>query len=78
MSAELAQAEQVMLEHEKENFNVEKITKHHHHKEKNTEGGPAKYSSLVSSFDQLKPNEELPPGLHKVLHKKHEINVLQM
>ncbi|XP_028168668.1 V-type proton ATPase subunit H isoform X2 [Ostrinia furnacalis] len=66
MSAELAQAEQVMLAHEKEHFAVEKITKHHQHKEKTaTAEGPEKYSSLYSSFDELKPHEDLPPGLHQ-------------
>lgn len=72
MSVELEHAEQVMLEHEKENFAVhdDKPDKHKQHKDKNTddEGGPAKYKSLYLSFDVLKPLEDMPPSLHKVLH----------
>ncbi|CAG9788727.1 unnamed protein product [Diatraea saccharalis] len=65
MSAELEQAEQVMLEHEKQNF-ADKPNKHQHlHKNKNTDDAQEKYSSLYSSFDELKPHEELPPSLHK-------------
>lgn len=69
MSAELEHAEQVMLLHEKQHFAADKLQKHlkHHHKEKdNVDAGPEKYSSLYSSFDELKPLEDLPPGLHKV------------
>lgn len=64
MTAELEHAEQVMLEHEKEKFS----DKHKHHKEKahHSDAGNEKYSSLYSSFDELKPHEDLPPGLHKV------------
>ncbi|XP_035443683.1 V-type proton ATPase subunit H isoform X1 [Spodoptera frugiperda] len=68
MSAELEHAEQVMLLHEKQHFAADKLQKHlkHHHKEKdNVDAGPEKYSSLYSSFDELKPLEDLPPGLHK-------------
>ncbi|XP_053610592.1 V-type proton ATPase subunit H isoform X2 [Plodia interpunctella] len=66
MSVELEHAEQVMLEHEKQKFS----DKHKHNKEKDDkkpEGaqGQEKYSSLYSSFDQLKPHEDLPPGLHQ-------------
>ncbi|XP_037874313.1 vacuolar ATP synthase subunit H isoform X1 [Bombyx mori] len=63
MTAELEHAEQVMLEHEKEKFS----DKHKHHKEKahHSDAGNEKYSSLYSSFDELKPHEDLPPGLHK-------------
>lgn len=70
VTAELEQAEQVMLEHEKEHFAV-KFEKHNkHNKDKITDGGPEKYSSLYSDFDQLKPHEDLPPGIHKVLQCK--------
>ncbi|XP_037292938.1 V-type proton ATPase subunit H isoform X2 [Manduca sexta] len=61
MSAELEHAEQVMLAHEKENFS----DKHKHHKEKEHSDAAEKYCSLYSSFDELKPHEDLPPGLHK-------------
>lgn len=63
MSAELAHAEQVMLAHEKQHF----ADKHKHHKDKESEGANEKYSSLYSSFDEVKSHEDLPPGLHKVL-----------
>lgn len=72
MSAELEHAEQVMLLHEKQHFAVDKLQKHlkHHQKEKENvaiDAGPEKYSSLYSSFDELKPlGEDLPPGVHKV------------
>lgn len=68
MSAELEHAEQVMWEHEKEHF-ADKPAKHRHHKERPTESEAEKYSTLYSNFDELKPLEELPPGLHKVLFK---------
>ncbi|XP_022129725.1 V-type proton ATPase subunit H isoform X1 [Pieris rapae] len=61
MSAELAHAEQVMLEHEKQNFS----DKHNKHKEKIDKADSEKYSSLYSSFDVLKPHEDLLHGLHK-------------
>ncbi|CAH2043685.1 unnamed protein product, partial [Iphiclides podalirius] len=61
MSAELAHAEQVMLAHEKQHF----ADKHKHHKDKEPEGANEKYSSLYSSFDEVKSHEDLPPGLHK-------------
>lgn len=64
MSAELAHAEQVMLEHEKLHFSDKQINKQ---REKETGGAQEKYHSLYSSFDDLKPHEDLPPGLHKVL-----------
>ncbi|CAH2984110.1 unnamed protein product [Chilo suppressalis] len=65
MTAELEQAEQVMWEHEKQNF-ADKPVKHQQlHKNKNADDAQEKYSSLYSSFDELKPNEELPPGLYK-------------
>ncbi|CAK1555753.1 unnamed protein product [Leptosia nina] len=64
MSAELAHAEQVMLEHEKQNFSDKHVK--HHHKDKSAEKADSeKYSSLYSSFDVLKSHEDLPPGLHK-------------
>ncbi|VVD01170.1 V-type proton ATPase subunit H isoform X2 [Leptidea sinapis] len=65
VSAELEHAEQVMLEHEKQNFSDKHIR---HHKEKSgdkTNGSNDKYSALYSSFDVLKSHEDLPPGLHK-------------
>ncbi|XP_026726211.1 V-type proton ATPase subunit H isoform X2 [Trichoplusia ni] len=66
MSAELEHAEQVMLLHEKQHFAADKPQKHHHHKDKDhSDAGPEKYSSLYSSFDELKPLDHLPPGLHK-------------
>lgn len=72
MSAELAHAEQVMLEHEKEHFAVhtEKPDKHKQkdHKDTEAEGGQEKYKSLYQSFDVLKPLDDFPPGLHKVLY----------
>lgn len=71
MSAELEHAEQVMLLHEKQHFAADKLEKHlkHHNKEKehvNVDAGSEKYSSLYSSFDELKPHDDLLPGLHKV------------
>lgn len=65
MSAELAHAEQVMWAHEKPHFS-DKLSEKHKHKNRDVEGSNAKYSSLYSSFDELKPHEDLPPGLHKV------------
>ncbi|XP_049871929.1 V-type proton ATPase subunit H isoform X1 [Pectinophora gossypiella] len=65
MSAELAHAEQVMLAHEKHNFS-DKLSEKHKHKDKTaSDGVNDKYSSLYSSFDKLKPHDDLPPGLHK-------------
>lgn len=64
MSAELEHAEQVMWAHEKQHFS-DKLSEKYKHKERNADGSQ-KYSSLYSSFDQLKPHEDLPPGLHKV------------
>lgn len=66
MSAELEHAEQVMLLHEKQNFAADKQPKHHHKDKEQTDAGQEKYSSLYSSFDELKPHDDLPPGLHKV------------
>ncbi|XP_026321737.1 V-type proton ATPase subunit H isoform X2 [Hyposmocoma kahamanoa] len=59
MSAELALAEQVMLLHEKQQFS-DKLSEKQKHKEQEllTEGPNAKYSSLYSSFDQLKPHDD--------------------
>ncbi|XP_075980821.1 V-type proton ATPase subunit VhaSFD isoform X1 [Anticarsia gemmatalis] len=66
MSAELEHAEQVMLLHEKQHFAADKPSKHHHQKDKeHTDASQEKYSSLYSSFDELKPHDVLPPGLHK-------------
>lgn len=73
MSAELAHAEQVMLAHEKQHFS-DKLAEKHKHKNKDVEG--AKYSSLYSSFDQLKPHEDLPPGLHKVFRVDRHTQVV--
>lgn len=59
MSIELENAEHIMLEHEKH-----KPTKHH--KEKDGQDSE-KYSSLYSSFDQLKQHQELLlPGIKQV------------
>lgn len=69
MSAELELAEQVMLLHEKQQFS-DKLSEKQKHKEQKllSEGSKAKYSSLYSSFDQLKPlDDDLPPVLQKVL-----------
>lgn len=63
MSEELAHAEQVMLAHEKP---VHFIDKHHKHHKDKPDDVTQKYSSLYSSFDTLKPHEELPPGCNKV------------
>lgn len=52
MSVELEHAEQVLLEHEKQNFAVDKPTKH---KEADSH---EKYSSLYSSFDELKQHQD--------------------
>lgn len=74
MSAELEHAEQVMLAHEKEHFS----DKHKHHKDKEHSDISENYKSLYSSFDELKPHEDLPPSLHKVFdvmckcHPKYE------
>lgn len=68
MSAELEHAEQVMLLHEKQHFS-DKLSEKQKQKEQElqSEGPNAKYSSLYSSFDQLKPHDDdLPPGLLKV------------
>ncbi|XP_032518692.2 V-type proton ATPase subunit H isoform X1 [Danaus plexippus] len=62
VSAELEHAEQVMLEHEKQNFS-DKPTKTH--KEKDDVKDSEKYKSLYSSFDVLKSHEDLPDGLVK-------------
>jgi hypothetical protein len=64
MTADLEQAEKVMLEHDKHPF-TDKLMKLH--KEKVVNSGKDKYSSLYSSFDQLKPDDDFPPGLNKVL-----------
>lgn len=65
MSAELAHAEQVMLEHEKQHFS-DKHIKHHKDKEGDrADAAREKYSSLYSSFDVMKSHEELLQG-HKV------------
>ncbi|XP_047992171.1 V-type proton ATPase subunit H isoform X2 [Leguminivora glycinivorella] len=58
MSAELAHAEQVMLAHEKP------IVDKHKHKYKAPEA-QGKYHSLYTSFDDLAPLEDLPPGSKK-------------
>lgn len=59
MTIELEHAEQIMLEHEKH-----KPTKHQ--KEKDGQDSE-KYSSLYSSFDQLKQHQELlMPGIKQV------------
>ncbi|XP_034834360.1 V-type proton ATPase subunit H isoform X1 [Maniola hyperantus] len=66
VSAELEHAEQVMLEHEKQNFS-DKHTKHHH-KDKGgdkLDNGQEKYSTLHDAFDVVKAHEDLPPGLYK-------------
>lgn len=78
MSAELEHAEQVMWEHEKEHF-ADKPAKQRHHKAKENpaDDEPEKYSALYSDFDVLKPLEELPPGLHKVLYTCHHKSVKQ-
>lgn len=61
MSAELEHAEQVMIEHEKENFAIK--PKHHKEKDKeHTDDAHEKYSSLYSSFDQLKHHGDLLLG----------------
>lgn len=66
VSAELEHAEQVMLEHEKQNFS-DKPTKHHKDKGADKlDNGQEKYSALHDPFDVIKSHEELPPGLHKV------------
>lgn len=68
MSAELELAEQVMLLHEKQQFS-DKLSEKQKQKEQEllSEGPNAKYSSLYSSFDQLKPNDDdVSPVLQKV------------
>ncbi|GBP16752.1 V-type proton ATPase subunit H [Eumeta japonica] len=61
MTAELEHAEQIMIEHEKQHFSV------HHEKNKHKEGEEhhERYSSLYSSFDELKSHETLLPGQKK-------------
>lgn len=66
MTAELEHAEQVMYEHEKENFAVVPDKQKHRRQPAKESDGEEKYSSLYSSFDVMKPNEDLPPFLHKV------------
>ncbi|XP_068618119.1 V-type proton ATPase subunit H isoform X2 [Battus philenor] len=61
VSAELEHAEQVMLAHEKQHF----ADKPKHFKDKEPEETNEKYSSLYSSFDEVKSHEDLLPGLHK-------------
>ncbi|KAJ2945637.1 hypothetical protein O0L34_g464 [Tuta absoluta] len=67
MTQELEHAEKVMILHEKQNFS-DKFSEKHKHKEHKDRGaaddGNSKYSSLYSSFDELKP-DDLPPGLNK-------------
>lgn len=60
MSVELEHAEQVMLEHEKHNF-ADKPTKHDK-KDKDAAAGHEKYSSLYSSFDELKQHPDWLSG----------------
>ncbi|XP_041982567.1 V-type proton ATPase subunit H isoform X2 [Aricia agestis] len=66
MTADLEHAEQVMLEHEKQHFSDK------HSKPKEKEGDKAanvheKYSSLYTSFDELKSHEEL-----LLIHKNND------
>lgn len=74
VSAELEHAEQVMLEHEKQNFS-DKPTKSH--KEKDDVKDSEKYKSLYSSFDVLKSHEDLPDGLVKVFQQGSVMNVFK-
>ncbi|XP_072945129.1 V-type proton ATPase subunit H isoform X2 [Epargyreus clarus] len=62
MSADLEHAEQVMLAHEKMNFADKPIK---HHKNRDAAEINEKYSSLYSSFDELKSHEDYSLGLHK-------------
>lgn len=79
MSAELEHAEQVMLLHEKQNFAADKHPKHHHQKEKeHTDPSQEKYSSLYSSFDELKPLGDLPPSLHKVFLYYVDVDIMSV